>query len=141
MAKRTRFTESDLQVLQERLQARPKLPAVTGKVGRGKESRAKEALRLCAAEMGLPAPEFEHRFHSKRRWRLDVAWPEHKVAVEIMGGTWTQGRHTRGGGYEADCEKLNAATLAGWRVLSYTYPMLERLGSKAVLAVVRELMG
>jgi len=39
------------------------------------------------------------------------------LAVEVDGGTWTGGRHTRGAGFEADCEKLNAAVIAGFRVL------------------------
>ena len=39
--------------------------------------------------------------------------------MEIDGGTWSGGRHVRGDGYRRDCEKLNAATLAGWRVLRF----------------------
>lgn len=45
--------------------------------------------------MGLSAPEPEHRFHESRRWRFDYAWPEHRVALEVEGGVWTRGRHTR----------------------------------------------
>ncbi len=42
------------------------------------------------------------------------------VAVEIEGGIWTGGRHTRGKGYQGDMEKYNAAQLYGWKVLRYT---------------------
>jgi len=61
----------------------------------------------------------EHRFHPKRRWRFDVAIPEMMVAIEIEGGVFTGGRHTRGKGYTRDCEKYNAATVLGWNVLRY----------------------
>lgn len=47
----------------------------------------------------IPGPKTEYRFHAKRRFLFDFAWPEFKVAVEIEGGTWNRkkpGRHTRG---------------------------------------------
>ena len=68
----------------------------------------------------LPLPVTEYRFHPTRRWRFDFAWPEHKLAVEIEGGAWTGGRHTRGSGFVSDCDKYNAATILGWRVLRFT---------------------
>ena len=86
--------------------------------------------------VGLPAPVREHRFHPVRRWRFDYAWIEHKVALEVEGGVWTGGRHTRGAGFVGDMEKYNAATVAGWRVVrvvpgkicsSATVGMLESL--------------
>lgn len=69
---------------------------------------------------GFPLPVFEHRFHAVRRWRLDVAFLPLKVAIEIEGGAFTNGRHTRGAGFVADLEKYNAAALDGWTVLRYT---------------------
>ena len=74
---------------------------------------------LCLAA-GLPEPVPEYRFHAARKWRADYAWPLRLVIVEIDGGGWTQGRHTRGAGFIADQRKLNAATLLGYRVLRYT---------------------
>ncbi len=62
----------------------------------------------------------EYQFHPKRKWRFDSAWPEKMVAVEFEGGIWTNGRHTRGKGYENDCEKYNNALLLGWRVFRLT---------------------
>lgn len=61
----------------------------------------------------------EHRFHPTRRWRFDLAIPEHRIAIEVEGGVWTRGRHTRGSGYLADLEKYNAAAALGWTVLRY----------------------
>ena len=76
----------------------------------------------------IGAPEWvrEYRFAPPRRWRFDFAWPDLKVAVEIEGGIHIRGRgsHTSVARYTADCEKYNAATMAGWRVLRFTSAML-----------------
>lgn len=74
---------------------------------------------------GLPKPTREARFHPTRRWRWDLCWPEQKVAVEIQGGVWQSGRHTRGKGYTSDCEKLNEAQLLGWVVVWVTYDQID----------------
>lgn len=62
----------------------------------------------------------EHRFDPARRWRFDFAHPASRVAIEIEGGVWTGGRHTRGKGFIGDLEKYNAAALAGWAVFRFT---------------------
>lgn len=62
----------------------------------------------------------EYRFYKQRRWRFDFAIPSKKIAIEIEGGVWTNGRHTRGRGYIGDMEKYNFAVLLGWRVLRFT---------------------
>lgn len=61
----------------------------------------------------------EYPFHPKRKWRFDYAIPEGRVAIEIDGGIFIQGRHSRGAGQKKDMEKLNAAAQLGWRVLHY----------------------
>lgn len=73
---------------------------------------------------GLPRPEREVRFDPVRRWRFDLAWPEIRLAAEVDGGIWARGYHVRGRGYEADCEKQNAAGIAGWTVLRFTADMV-----------------
>jgi hypothetical protein len=65
----------------------------------------------------LPVPSLEVRFHPTRKWRFDVAWIEAKVAVEIHGGAFVSGRHTRGAGFREDCVKLATAAALGWRVI------------------------
>ena len=77
------------------------------------------------ALVGLPAPVSEHRFDAKRRWRFDRAWVARKIAVEIEGGTWVKGRHSRGSGMRKDAEKYNAATLQGWKVYRFTGDMVK----------------
>jgi hypothetical protein len=76
----------------------------------------------------------EYLFHHKRKFKFDYALPTEMIAVEVNGGQWTNGRHTRGGkGYENDLKKLNLAQMNGWRVLQYTYEMLETLEYKVNL--------
>jgi len=69
-------------------------------------------------------PQREYVFHPGRRWRFDFAWPEEKIAVEIEGGTFQNGRHQRPLGFENDCRKYNAAVLDGWKVLRFTTRMV-----------------
>jgi very-short-patch-repair endonuclease len=73
----------------------------------------------------LPTPVAEHRFDASRRWRFDRAWCVAKIAVEIEGGTWVKGRHSRGAGMRKDAEKYNAAVMQGWRVLRFTGDMVK----------------
>ncbi|BBM66335.1 hypothetical protein VA249_29810 [Vibrio alfacsensis] len=74
----------------------------------------------------LDMPESEYRFHETRKWRFDFAYPQQQLAIEVEGGTWSNGRHTRGKGYEADCEKYNTAGLRGWTVLRFTGDMIKK---------------
>lgn len=83
-------------------------------------SSLEDLLERHIALCGLPSPAREFRFHPKRRWRFDFAWPLYRAAVEVDGGIYSRGRHVRGSGFERDAEKRNAAVLAGWRVLHFT---------------------
>lgn len=83
-------------------------------------SQLEELMALHIRCAKLPTPEREYRFAAPRRWRFDFAWPDRMIALETEGGTWSGGRHTRGAGFEADCEKYNEATILGWRVLRVT---------------------
>jgi very-short-patch-repair endonuclease len=71
-------------------------------------------LREAGLEAGAVA---EYKFHAGRKWRFDFAYPAMKIAVEIEGGTWSGGRHTRGSGYAEDANKYNHAAIDGWMVL------------------------
>ena len=73
----------------------------------------------------LPEPVREFRFHPSRRFRFDFAWPDKKAAIEVEGGIWNNGRHTRGKGYSEDVIKYNEAALLGWTVLRVTGDMVK----------------
>ncbi len=81
--------------------------------------------------------EKEYRFHPSRQWRFDYACPELKIAVEVEGGVWTQGRHTRGAGFMGDIEKYNAASSMGW-VLIRTTP--EKLCKAFTFDTIRQTL-
>ncbi len=83
---------------------------------KGRQNKPELFLAACSAHR-IPAPVPEHEFHPTRKWRFDWAWPSEMVALEIDGGAWTGGRHTRGQGFVDDQEKRNEAVLLGWRVL------------------------
>lgn len=70
----------------------------------------------------LPTPIIEYKFCDTRKWRADFGWPNHLLLVEVEGGIFTNGRHSRARGFINDCEKYNWATLHGFRVLRVTAP-------------------
>jgi very-short-patch-repair endonuclease len=87
----------------------------------------------------LPEPLRQFRFDVGRKWRFDFAWPLLMVALEVDGGSWSGGRHTRGAGFEADCEKLSVAASYGWKVLRCTTKQVE--SGIALVWVERALQG
>lgn len=100
-------------------------------------SALEEALALQIRLARLPPPVRELAFAKPRRWRFDYAWPDLRLALEVDGGTWSNGRHTRAAGFERDCEKLNAAAALGWRVLRVTGAMIH--DGRALMAIAAAL--
>ena len=62
----------------------------------------------------------EFKFHTTRKWRADFHIKNTKLLIEVEGGIWSGGRHTRGKGYLGDMEKYNAATMMGFQVLRFS---------------------
>jgi len=68
----------------------------------------------------------EYKFHPKRRWRLDFAWVDKKIGVEVEGGIWLpRSGHNTGVGISRDVEKGNALTLLGWKLIRVTGKMIK----------------
>lgn len=100
-------------------------------------------------DCGLPTATPEFYFHPTRKWRFDFAFTELGLgsgvsglgnspdarrqilcpflAVEVQGGIWTGGRHSRGSGLVKEHEKLNAAAVLGWRILYCTPQQVQTL--------------
>lgn len=91
---------------------------------------------LCTAH-ALPAPVAEWRFHKTRRWRFDWAWPLHLCALEINGGLFIRGRHSRGASQVKDYEKWSTAAAMGWRVL-HCQP--SDLGKAPIMALLEQAL-
>lgn len=103
------------------------------------ESALELALLADLEAAGLAAGlEREYRFCEGRKWAFDFAYPLRRLGIEIEGGTWRGGRHVRPLGFARDCEKYNAATLAGWRVLRFT---TEQVSSGQALEVIGAALG
>jgi len=86
-------------------------------------SALEEKMLIQIKNAGLSEPESEYPT-GWGKTRFDFAWPEIKLAVEVEGGTFSQGRHSRGAGYAKDVKKYNLATLDGWLIIRVTTDML-----------------
>jgi len=100
-------------------------PAAELKRLRAKATREKFELlflqQVRAAKLAEPLRQYQ--FAKPRKWAFDFAFFDghlNPCAIEIDGAIYTNGRHTRGKGFEADCEKLNEAALLGWTVLRFS---------------------
>lgn len=105
------------------------LEANAGALGAGVKTELKRATRDSEKEKLARQFEYlwrmwdgpeltkEHRFHVQRRWRFDYYHAASNTAIELHGGVWSEGRHTRGRGFLGDLEKMNAAQMQGITVL------------------------
>lgn len=100
-------------------------------------SKGEETFALQCRAIKVPM-EREYRFHEERMWRVDFAFHDFNLAVEIEGGAGF-GRHSRREGFTNDCRKYNALTLAGWRLLRFTTAMV--MSGEAINTVVAALAG
>lgn len=76
----------------------------------------------------------EVEFHPTRKWRFDFCHIETKVAVEVEGGIWTNGAHSRGKHFESDAEKYNAALEMGFAVFRLSEGMIKDLAQLELIA-------
>ena len=78
-------------------------------------------------------PEREYIFAYPRKWRIDFAWPDKKLAVEIESSV-----HRIKGRFSRDMDKYNALQKAGWKLLRYTAAMVR--SAEAIDSVREELI-
>lgn len=77
---------------------------------------------------GVATPERQYHFKApghRQPYRLDFAWPDRLIAIEVDGGSYSGGRHTRGSGFETDCVRGFEAAIAGWRIGHVTGKMID----------------
>lgn len=102
----------------KRRYAKPTQKRKKTRVGATKASEGEETLSLHLKASGI-AFEREFRFCSTRKWRADFHLIGKMILIEVEGGVWSNGRHTRGKGYIADMEKYNTAQNLGYKVLRF----------------------
>ena len=76
-----------------------------------------ELLAVHLKELGI-AFKREVRLNAKRRFRWDFV--VENFAIEIQGGTFVRGGHTRGKQYRKDCEKMRLAIEHGYVPVHFT---------------------
>lgn len=113
-----RLSEAQAKVLLGRLYVSPTTKAA--KTPQSKKVSVGESRLISHFLVHKVAYETEFKFCPHRRWRSDFRILGTSILVEVEGGTWSGGRHTRGKGYEQDCEKYSWASANGWVVLRFT---------------------
>ncbi len=98
---------------------------------------AELALLQHVRAVGLPEPVREFPFAAPRRYRADFAYPDARLLIEVEGGVYSGGRHTRGTGYTEDARKYNLAVLLGYRILRFTAEMVR---DGTAVAVIEEAL-
>ncbi|HCQ9872054.1 TPA: DUF559 domain-containing protein [Acinetobacter baumannii] len=82
--------------------------------------------------------EQEYKFHPTRKWRADFLITGTKILIEVEGGIWSGGRHTRGKGYLGDMEKYNSAAMMGFTVLRFS---TEQVKAGVAIKQIEQLVG
>lgn len=99
--------------------------------------------RFAFVHVGSPAKGIRAKLAAAKLkdWRFDFVLTDYRIAIEVEGGIFNNGRHVRPKGFAADCEKYNHAALLGWRVLRFTGDQV-RNGTAAsfILKVVRGVL-
>ena len=99
------------------------------------EGEATLATKLKALKIEF---EQEFYFHPKRKWRADFHLVGKKILVEVEGGIWSGGRHTRGKGYIGDMDKYNSATMMGYQVIRFS---TEQVKSGLAVQQIEKMVG
>lgn len=60
----------------------------------------------------------------QRRFRFDFVHRLSKVAIEINGGNWSRGRHTRASALLSEYEKINLAQMEGYQIFILNNEMI-----------------
>jgi very-short-patch-repair endonuclease len=107
------------------------------KVLRWCDSRSESVLEsdlrvvLCQAGLVPPTTQRELAGGGGAALRLDLAWPQHRLAVEADGRRWHDPEDRR----DADRRRDNAGARVGWRVLRFSWAEVVHHPERVVDAV------
>lgn len=113
--------------------------------------------QICVSKLARPI--YGHRFDRKRRWKVDFAYVDMKIAIEVEGigrsrrdkktkietklkrcptcGQEPLSDHRTVDGFERNIEKYNELRMQGWLHLQFTPAMVKR--GEALKAIERAL--
>lgn len=102
------------------------------------ESFLESACRILLTEAGLAPPQLQYEVRRRGLLiaRVDLAWPERRLAVELDGFAFHADREQ----YRNDRRRLNALELAGWRVLRFSWEDVVANPSYVVATVTAALL-
>jgi very-short-patch-repair endonuclease len=84
---------------------------------------------------GLPEPVLQHRITlGKRRCRIDLAYPDSKIAIEV--DSWEY--HGSRTAFDEDRARANDLVVAGWRVLRFTSAITDAQAAATVRAALSQ---
>jgi len=84
---------------------------------------------------GLPEPVQQHPVAiGNRHYRIDLAYPEHKIAIEIDGWEYHRSRSA----FEDDRNRANDLVVAGWHVLRFTSDITDAHAVATVAAALSQ---
>lgn len=103
------------------------------------ESSMESETRLVFLDHGVPTPVLQYEIvdFTGQLWRLDFAWPDHKVAAEYDSMEW----HANPSAWKKD--RIKAARLGelGWTLVSVVVDDVRRHPAELVVRVSRRLAG
>ena len=114
-----------------------KLLEARGDSGTPPDSELERRLITVLERAGLPAPMLQ--FHAP--WlrpvngRVDLAYPDHRLVIEGDSRRW----HLLMDAFETDRLRDNAAQVAGWRILRFTWAEITEAPERVVSTVRRAL--
>ena len=111
-----------------------------GKSAKKPAQRSPLAVKFEAMWAVLGGPELtpEFRFHPTRKWQLDYYHAETMTAIELEGGIFSGGRHSRAKGMQGDCDKYNAAAAIGITVFRLTTGQITRERVEAIMQAISQ---
>ena len=101
------------------------------------ESDLETQFELLVRSRGLPAPvpQLHVVTPAGRRLRIDFAYPDAMVGIELLGARF----HANPERWAADVDRLGVLAALGWHMLSFTYEQVTRRPDTVVAALERAL--
>lgn len=101
------------------------------------ESEMERRLIGIIERSGLPTPDRQYKpeWLTTLNGRVDLCYPDHKVVIEADSRRW----HTLSNAFETDRLRDNAANLAGWTVLRFTWEEIVKRPERVVSSIATAL--